>query len=92
MTQLIVKYAGNFNKNVVNGTSSHLYSEFCRDVVCSEHLRKKRKHKTTNKFVKICDDCEDKQLQDRYMKIENKAEEALIMQEMIVQAKHEELA
>lgn len=48
--------------------------------------------KNTNKFVRICDDCEDKQLYDKYRTSESKAEEALAMQEMIVEAKRNELA
>lgn len=48
--------------------------------------------KNTNKFVRICDDCEDKQLYDKYRNSESKAEEALAMQEMIVEAKRNELA
>lgn len=60
--------------------------------MCSSHIRKKRKQTNGNKFVRICDDCEDKILFDRYMKSESKAEEALAMQEMIVQSKRNELA
>ena len=60
------------------------FSEFCKDIVCIEHIRKKRKYKNTNKFVRICDDCEDKYLYDKYKSSESKAEEALAMQEMIV--------
>lgn len=41
--------------------------------------------------MKICDDCEDKYIYDKYMKLEGKAEEAILMQEMIIQGKHEEL-
>jgi len=55
-------------------------------------VRKKRKMKNNNKFVRICDDCEDKQLYDKYRNTESKAEEALAMQEMIVEAKRNELA
>lgn len=42
--------------------------------------------------MRICDDCEDKYLFDKYKSTESKAEEALAMQEMIVQAKRDELA
>jgi len=48
--------------------------------------------KNNNKLVRICDDCEDKQLYDKYRNTESKAEEALAMQEMIVEAKRNELA
>jgi hypothetical protein len=48
--------------------------------------------KNINKFLRICDDCEDKQLYDKYRNTESKAEEALAMQEMIVEAKRNELA
>lgn len=41
--------------------------------------------------MRICDDCEDKYIHDKYLKLEHKAEEAVAMQEMIVQAKHDEL-
>ena len=67
------------------------YSEFCKDAVCSSHIRKKRKHKKTGKFVRICDDCDDKIIYDKYMKLQSKAEEAILMQEMIIQGKHDEL-
>lgn len=69
-----------------------IVSEFCKDVVCLEHLRKKRKYKNTPKFLRICDDCEDSYLYDKYMKFETKAEEAIAMQEMIIQTKRDELA
>lgn len=39
--------------------------------------------------MRICDDCEDKYLFDKYKSTESKAEEALAMQEMIVQAKRD---
>lgn len=42
--------------------------------------------------MRICDDCEDKYLFDKYRTSESKAEEALAMQEMIVEAKRNELA
>ena len=45
------------------------YSEFCKDSVCSTHIRKKRKHKKTGKFVRICDECDDKAIYDKYMKL-----------------------
>ena len=41
--------------------------------------------------MRICDECDDKIIYDKYMKLESKAEEALLMQEMIIQGKHEEL-
>ena len=41
--------------------------------------------------MRICDECDDKIIYDKYMKLESKAEEALLMQEMIIQGKHDEL-
>lgn len=49
-------------------------------MVCLSHMRKKRKYKNTGKFVRICDECEDKHLYDKYMKLEMKAEESLTTQ------------
>lgn len=54
-------------------------------------MRKKRKHPKSGKFVRVCDDCEDKHLFEKYMKTEIKAEEALQLQEMIIETKHKEL-
>lgn len=56
------------------GTYWLINSGFCNFVACNEHMRKKRKHPQTGKFTKICDDCEDKNLFERYMKSEIKAE------------------
>lgn len=67
------------------------FSGFCNFVVCNEHMRKKRKHPKSGKFVRVCDDCEDKHLFEKYMKTEIKAEEALQLQEMIIETKHKEL-
>ena len=64
-----------------------LCSGWCRDAACAEHLRKKRKNKGTHKFVRICDNCEDKYLFGKYMKMEMKNEESLTAQETIVLAK-----
>lgn len=50
----------------------NLCSGWCRDAACGEHLRKKRKSKETHKFVRICDNCEDKYLFGKYMKMEMK--------------------
>ena len=60
-------------------------------MACNDHMRKKRKHPKSGKFLKVCDDCEDKHLFEKYMKTELKAEEALQMQEMIIASKHQEL-
>lgn len=54
------------------------YSEFCSMVACIDHTRKRRKKK--GKWERICDNCEDKYLYDFYMKLESKADEALIIQ------------
>jgi hypothetical protein len=54
-------------------------------------MRKKRKHPKSGKFVRVCDDCEDKHLFEKYMKTEIKAEEAVQLQEMIIETKHREL-
>ena len=42
--------------------------------------------------MRICDDCEDKYLFDKHKTSESKAEEALAMQEMIIESKRNELA
>lgn len=68
-----------------------LCSGFCDEPACVDHLRKKRKSKKTNKFVKICDKCEDDYLFSKYMKFELKNEESIAAQESIVQAKKDEI-
>ena len=55
---------------------------------CKEHLRKRRINK--KKWEKICDDCEDRYLFSAYMKLEIKAEEALSVEEEIVNMKYED--
>lgn len=42
--------------------------------------------------MRICDECDDKLIYDKYMHLESKAEEAILMQEMIIQGKHGELS
>lgn len=54
-------------------------------MACKDHLRKRRVK--NNKWEKICDGCEDKLLFDLYMKLEIKAEEALLVEEEIVSMK-----
>jgi len=54
------------------GKNMSLLSGFCNFVFCSEHMRKKRKNKEVNKFVRICDNCEDRYLYSKYMKLEVK--------------------
>lgn len=47
-------------------------------------MRKKRKNKDLGKFVRICDNCEDRYLYSKYMKLELKNEETIIAHESIV--------
>lgn len=61
----------------------------CDLTCCKEHLRKRRRLK--GKMERICDNCEDKYLFESYMKLELKAEEAILMQEEIVFEKEEYL-
>ncbi len=60
-------------------------------MVCSVHIRKKRKNRQTNVFGRICEDCEDKYLFNKHLKLEKKADEAVSMQETIIQVKRDEL-
>ena len=47
-----------------------IWSGFCKGLVCNDHMRKKRKNKNDkNKFVRVCDICEDKYLYQKYMKL-----------------------
>ena len=56
-------------------------------MVCLDHIRKKRYR--SGEFGRICDDCEDKILFENYMKVEIKAEEAIVAHEEIVKLRLE---
>lgn len=49
----------------------YILSSFCHDIVCSSHIRKKRRD-ANNKFTRICDLCEDTYIYKRYLKNEMK--------------------
>lgn len=68
-----------------------LLSEFCRDVVCLGHFRKRRRNSNTNKWTRICESCEDRYLMEKHFQSEVKTEESLLTQEAVLQAKKAEL-
>jgi hypothetical protein len=68
-----------------------LLSEFCREVVCLGHFRKRRRNNNTNKWTRICEPCEDRYLMEKQFQSEVKTEESLLTQEAILQSKQLEL-
>ena len=65
-----------------------LISEFCKEIVCLSHLRKRRRYAETNKWTRICEYCEDKYLMEKHYQNETKTEESLMSQELIINKKH----
>ena len=66
-------------------------SEFCKESVCGEHFRKKRRNPETNKFCRICEACEDEYLYKRHLKNEMKTDESMSTQELLMEDKLREL-
>lgn len=67
------------------------FSLFCHDIVCIGHIRKKRRDPNTNKFSRICDDCEDRYLYKKHLKNEMKLEESMVAQQLLLEAKCKDL-
>jgi hypothetical protein len=59
--------------------------------MCIIHFRKARRNPLTNKFSRICDNCEDTKLMEKHFQNIMKSEETLASEELLITEKYNQM-